>query len=236
MPFCRECGTEVESIHRYCRSCGAEIGTGATEIGAFPPVSQEAAPVLDYYLSPNRVLLMSVLTYGLYLFYWFYLTWKHYRDHTHAEAFPVWHALTLLVPIYGLFRTHAHMRTYKDLMLAAGLPSTISIGWAVALVAISWTLDGISFNVSGGFASVQEDISQKTVLVITLVDLVSLTLVAGLLLHVQGNLNRYWASLGSGWLNSARIGVGEVILAVLGVLAWANTLGLLLSSSYRAGI
>ncbi len=234
MPFCRECGTETESFHRYCRNCGAEVGTGATVMVASGPVAQEAAPVLNYYLSPTRILLMSVLSYGLYLFYWFYLTWKHYRDHTHAEAFPVWHALTLFVPIYGLFRTHAHVRSFKELMLAADLSSTLSTGWVVVLVAISWALGGISFNVSGGFATVQE-VSQNTALVIALVDLVSIAIVAGLLLHVQGNLNRYWDNQRSGWLESARIGVGEVILAVLGILAWANTLALLLSSSYRAG-
>ena len=30
-----------------------------------------------------------------YLFYWFYLTWRQYRDHTGDTAYPVWHALTL---------------------------------------------------------------------------------------------------------------------------------------------
>ena len=235
MPFCRECGIETESFHRYCRNCGAEVGTGATVMAASGPVAQEAAPVLDYYLSPNRILLMSLLSYGLYLFYWFYLTWKHYRDHTRAEAFPIWHALTLFVPIYGLFRTHAHIRTYQDLMDNAAVPSTLSAGWAVVLVAISSILGSITFNVSGGFATPQ-DISQQTAIIIALVDLVSIGIVVGLLLHVQGNLNRYWANQGSAELQSARIGVGEVILAIIGVLAWANTLAFLLSSSYRAGL
>ena len=29
---------------------------------------------------------------GLYLLYWFYLTWKHFRDSTDRDAYPVWHA------------------------------------------------------------------------------------------------------------------------------------------------
>ena len=55
MPFCRECGTETEPFHRYCRNCGAEIGTGATEIGASEPVSQGMAPVLPYERSEGNV-------------------------------------------------------------------------------------------------------------------------------------------------------------------------------------
>ena len=53
MPFCRECGTETESFHRYCRNCGTEVGTGATTMGVSGPVAQEVAPVLNYYLSAN---------------------------------------------------------------------------------------------------------------------------------------------------------------------------------------
>ena len=37
MPFCRVCGTDTESLHRYCRSCGAEAGTGATAMVASGP-------------------------------------------------------------------------------------------------------------------------------------------------------------------------------------------------------
>ena len=190
------------------------------------------------YLPPTRILLMAVLSYGLYLFYWFYLTWKQYRDHTGREAFPVWHALTLVVPIYGLFRTHAQVRSFKELMVNSGVTSTLSPGWAVVLVMLSGVLDGISFNVSGGFFSLQE-ISQGTALAVTLLAALSIAVVAGLLLQLQGNLNRYWGGLpqvtsGETSLMKARIGVGEIILLVIGVLAWFDTLMMLFSSGYRA--
>lgn len=194
--------------------------------------------VLPYYLSPTRILVMAVLSFGLYLLYWFYLTWKQYRDHTGREAFPVWHALTLLVPIYGLFRTHAHVRSFKELMENSGVANTLSPGWAVGLVALSGVLDAISFNVSGGFFSLEE-ISQGTSLAVALVDALSITVVAGLLLQLQGNLNRYWGGLthvssGEISLTNARIGVGEIILLVIGLLAWFNTLMMMFSAGYRA--
>ena len=68
-----------------------------------------------------RVLTMTVVSAGLYLLYWFYLTWRLYRDSTGMKAYPVWHALTLFVPIYSLFRTHAHMRVYSEAMSAQNL-------------------------------------------------------------------------------------------------------------------
>ena len=91
---------------------------------------------------------MSILSGGLYLLYWSYLTWKQYRDHARREAFPVWHALTLLVPIYGIFRMHAHVRTYKEIMQAASVTTTLSASGAVyAMVGIS-ILGGATFLLS----------------------------------------------------------------------------------------
>jgi hypothetical protein len=83
------------------------------------------------------------------------------------------------------------------------------------------------------------ELSQGTVVGLTLLDLVSFAFLAGLLLKVQENINRYWASLpqvstGEILLTNARIGVGEIILLVLGLLAWCDTLLLLLSPGYRA--
>ena len=68
MPFCRECGNETESFDQYCRRCGVEVGSGATVIGASRATAQETAPVLDYTLSPTRIPIMSVLSYGVYFF------------------------------------------------------------------------------------------------------------------------------------------------------------------------
>lgn len=52
------------------------------------------------YISMTRIILLVIASYGVYPIYWMYRTWKQYRDHTGAEAYPVWHALTQLVPNY----------------------------------------------------------------------------------------------------------------------------------------
>ena len=236
MPFCPNCGTESEATQQFCRQCGASLAAtvaGRQTVGP-APIPETGDRFLPYYLSPTRILLMAVLSYGLYLFYWLYLTWKQYRDHTGREAFPVWHALTQFVPIYNLFRFHAHVRTYKELMINTGVPSSLSPGWAVVILMISSVLVWIGLPVAFG------EMSQGTVVVLTLLDLVSTALLAGLLLQVQENLNRYWGNLpqvssGDISLTNARIGVGEIILLVIGLLAWFDTLMMLFSAGYRSG-
>ena len=218
MPFCPNCGTEVQAESSFCPSCGRPLGTVEARVGD-----------LRYRLSPTRILVMSVLSWSLYYFYWLYITWKHYRDHTREEVFPVWHSLTQLVPIYGLFRLHAHARSFKELMTRAGVATTINAGWAVVAAIIFNSLGWIEFSLGSG------TITGGDALVITVIDIVSVVIVAWLLLHLQGNINMYWDSVSGSTVQNAKIGVGEVILAILGVLAWADTFATLLSPDYRAG-
>ena len=222
MPYCTSCGTEVLADARFCQSCGSALATPAL------------ARVERYRISPNRIVVMSILSWSFYLFYWMYLTWKHYRDHTREVAYPVWHAMAVGVPIYGYFRAHAHARSFKELMTDAGVETTINPGRVVFWVVV---YSGLAFIENQSLFS--SEISQGAAFVITMIDIISVVIVSvviviGILQHLQRNLNQYWDSVAGSPVANARIGVGEVIIAVLGVLAWADTLATLLSSNYRA--
>ena len=217
MPYCTSCGTEVLADARFCQSCGSALATPAL------------ARVERYRISPNRIVVMSILSWSFYLFYWMYLTWKHYRDHTREVAYPVWHAMAVGVPIYGYFRAHAHARSFKELMTDAGVETTINPGRVVFWVVV---YSGLAFIENQSLFS--SEISQGAAFVITMIDIISVVIVIGMLQHLQRNLNQYWDSVAGSPVANARIGVGEVIIAVLGVLAWADTLATLLSSDYRA--
>ena len=228
MAYCDQCGLEIAPGGVFCSGCGKRLGiesTGQQSIGQQDAGYEQAASVgLRYEISPQRILFMTIATSGFYLFYWYYLTWKQYRESSGAEVYPVWHALTLLVPIYNLLRTHAHMRVFPDQMKAAGLATTISVWWAVAAVGAIGVI-----GLSTIRPSLANEITQGTLLVIVVLEMGIIAIVAWLLLHVQLNLNCYWRHLSEGRLTSARIGVGEVIFAVVGLLSWLETLVTLFS-------
>jgi hypothetical protein len=77
------------------------------------------------------------LTFGLYAFYWLFATWRQIkREDGDQGKHPFWHTLAMLVPIYGLFRFHAHMRAIRDLAREAGVrtglsPALALLGWIV---------------------------------------------------------------------------------------------------------
>ena len=223
MPFCDNCGAEHPPSVHFCGACGAAL----LDESGHPKASSETLILLGYPISLKRILFMVVISYGLYIFYWYYLTWKQYRDHTNEVAYPVWHALTLLVFIYGLFRTHAHMRTFRKLMLNANMPSSISPRLAVIVVFVSSVLEG--------------QFLRGTVL-----ELIVIVLTSGLLLHVQSNINKYWTALISEneyWSSlpyprktPLKVGWGEVIFGIIGASLWLNTFLYLFSESWRMGL
>ena len=80
-------------------------------------------------LGKGRVILDCVLSAGLCVFYWFYLTWKQLQEETGNPHRPVWHALGLIVPFYMWFVVNRHLKTVKELQDKAGIKS--SLNWFV---------------------------------------------------------------------------------------------------------
>ncbi len=233
MAYCRYCRAEVRSSDTFCFKCGRSLeiqptnsapsDTGAeTTISTISKVADAQVRRMDVIIDPARIIVVSILSFGLYFFYWFYLTWKHYRDYTRTENYPFWHALTLFVPIYYLFRVHAHVRSFKELMVERGMSSSLSPGVFVALVLLSGILSTISWRFY------YYDPSSSMIVL----DIIIVLLDIGILVWVQTNLNRFWRTTKDIFATNARIGVGEVIFVLFGILMWIGTF---LPESYLSG-
>ena len=198
--YCSNCGTENLAGGNFCASCGARLSP-----------SSSAPRTSAVRLSLARVALFTMLSFGLYILYWFYLTWKQLQPETRDQHYPVWHALSLAVPIYNLFRMHRHVTVIRELALGVGLTPSVSAGGAVVLFFISSALDSSALFVS----------DQVTLVVLSVISLAATT---ALIVWAQGSLNRYWETVEGGKLTYARIGRGEVLIVLLGLLAWVGTL------------
>lgn len=210
--FCTNCGHRLQTAANYCDKCGNAI----------------ASP-MRCLLQVQRVTLLTLLSGGVYIFWWFYITWKHYRDHTRETAYPVWHALTLIVPFYNLFRMHAHTRTYLELMHKYQVPSSLSPLRTTVIYGILTFLANIGLR-QVLFGEISENLA-----IAMLVGLIVSTLMASwLLTSMQRNFNRYWQSaLFEKSPSYARIGIGEVVLTLVGIYAWYDAIMLAFSESYR---
>lgn len=210
---CTECGTATAENDQQCSACGISL-----------PLANVSIP---YTISIKRLVLMTSLSGGLYFFYWFYLTWRQFRDHTGEKAYPVWHAMTQSVPVYGLFRVHAHMRCYSELIRSRGLRSTINPMLAVTVIILVNVL-----SLATWLINLQDQISQGQAIIALALAISQTAITVGLLANVQGNLNRYWHAVSTD-AGRARVGAGEVILAIMGSISWLLMFGAVASESFR---
>ena len=194
--FCPACNKSYESYASFCSDCGSSlVGIHPDQIGNI--------------MSIRRVVLLSILSVGWYLLYWFYRTWKQYSIHTGRSAYPFWHAVSILVPLLNLITIYVHFRDLGVLVSRRNVPVRVS---PTAAVIAGVVIIGFSF-----FSSVFVPDSAGLLTVIA-VSLFPLLIELWLLLSMQSSLNIYWSSFPRA--SAARIGEGEILVAVLGIIWW----------------
>lgn len=191
---------------------------------------QRGTITLPYRISTNRLLLLTLLSNGIYLYYWFWLTWRHYRDHTGERVFPGWHTIALGIPIYGLFHVHEHITAYNRLMSQPvsqpGLPAPINAWLLVALMLAAYVLSVVAAFLSLSSAFPIGLLSEPGVTAVEATfmkigfDSLNIIIAAGLLTYVQQKLNAYWEGLPNVQLTNVKLGWGEYVCVIIGVLDW----------------
>ncbi len=215
---CAQCGQLNRSHANYCSACGAqgfaEVTLEQGEAGpAYQPLATESYALR---LSIARIIILSIVTSGLYVFYWLYLTWKHLQSETGDVHYPFWHALTFLVPVYGLFRIHRHIAVIQAASQRAGVDALLTPALAVTMLALYWLLAMLSAN-SASFGT------------FVVLNLIRLALITTVIVRAQATLNNYWSSVKGEALARVPLGGGEVRFVAL-VLFMQLTLTLFLGS------
>jgi hypothetical protein len=79
---------------------------------------------------------LTFVTGGAYLIVWAGRSWSTMkRERGDSEMRPVWHALSLVVPLYMVFRVHAHFRTLNELLSGIGARERANLAVAVGAFA-----------------------------------------------------------------------------------------------------
>ena len=252
---CQRCGSTHAAEHRFCGVCGAELHPAeappavANEIDRLagaPYVPEREAPAsgrapmasdqaysgpqddaFPYYIPPGRIIALTVLSSGLYVFYWMFATWRQYREHTGEIAFPVMHALSLLVPIYQFFRLHAHMRVYQELMEQRGVPTTLSPARIVLIYLGVVLLGMVSF-----ILPAEEPLTTTQQAAYIAINVGQVTLLSWILWQAQTNINRFWQhrlGIRLGWMP---LSFAEIAVVAVGlILGWGMLVIILIDPS-----
>ena len=201
---CTRCGGLNAAHANFCSACGAQEFVEASAEQR-PDISRTQGAVPDnnvLRLSVPRLIVLSVVTSGVYILYWLYVTWKQLQAETRDIHYPVWHALTFFVPVYGLFPLYKHVRVVQELAMKVGVDTSLTPGLAVVLVALYWMVS----ITSGGVQSLEAFV---------ILNLIRLALITTVIVWAQVTLNRYWSSIKGEALENVPIGSVEVRFVLL---------------------
>ncbi|MDD3940310.1 MAG: zinc-ribbon domain-containing protein [Candidatus Pacebacteria bacterium] len=196
--FCAHCGLKNDENSKFCQKCGSKLADAQVKT----KTNDEKPSVNVEYLaiSPKRLALFSVLTFGIYEIYWFYKNWEAVKKAEGQNISPFWRA------IFAVFFCHSLFKKVLESAKAHDYKESYSPGWLtaayIALIFIGNTLS-------------REDSSDPILNLFCLI-VVSITFIP--LLSVQKAINFNNEKNKEGATLKQGFSGGEVTLIVVGVL------------------
>jgi hypothetical protein len=214
---CPNCDYDLSPDASFCTNCGETISTSPSDQSqessdgelSYPPEPDDFAARdvdLDVIISTPRIVALSVISGGLYFFWWMYRSWDLLQEETGEQHFPIWHSLTQLVPMYGLYKILDHVSIIQLLRSHVGTPTALNPSTVVTIQAVIWLLVFMSFGVSPGVS-----------LILIMIGTAMATVIV---VWSQQALNEYWRYSRGDEVEEAPIGAGEVLLTILGAVFW----------------
>lgn len=172
-------------------------------------------------LAPGYLVLLTVLSYGLYSIYWFYQNWKHLEAIQGRRLRPALRTVGLLIPLVDIFlmaqqwkQIHTITRDQKTFFpLAWTLLGYLLVCYLYGAYAILLTISYFTDTPPTG-----ADLAGGMY-----VDLIVFTLLGLLMTIPQRALNSYWSHHESTSTSSTHLTSGQIAWITLGGLAWAIT-------------
>ncbi len=150
MAFCTNCGNEIFS-GKVCYGCGTLVGGSPVVLSSpsaptfqppqYQPQYQPRHPnpsgPMYFPVSPLKLIVMSVCTFGVYELYWFYKNWCLIKEREKLDIRPFWRAVFayfFCLSCFKKIRTTAQTLNLKE-SIAAG---PLAAGWII--VSLLWWL------------------------------------------------------------------------------------------------
>lgn len=164
-------------------------------------VSIKATEILHWPIHPNKkhsngqllwhLILLDLITFGLYFFYWSYRNWKHLKNYKNLDINPYMKALVLVIPIVWPFFAWNQFVAFRDFSKGAGARISFDPGWM--------TIAFIVFNAASHLPDPFWALSLLTVVPITL---------------VQRSLNSAWAEIETGLPSRKLPTIGDLLAVI----------------------
>ena len=206
--YCSKCGAPTSVEPHHCAGCGVELPSESAYCSKCGARNERRVKY-----SLWRVGIFTLLSFGLYYFYWMYVSWKHLAAEMPEKEFhPVWHALSQFVPIYNFVILYQHFCTIRELQEREGVESNLNPGLAVVLLVVVTFISIIAYLLLDRAVAFSFSVMLSFIAIIG----------EGILvIWGERNLNEYWERPGARPVRSAGTGPGEIIITAVGGLITA---------------
>lgn len=102
---CPACQTALGDYPVICPECGLDLLLNEIRPPAVMATSlNRKDQSVFFYVSILKLYLMSLATFGLYTFFWFYKNWFYVEDHTNRKLSPFFRSVFSIIWFYDLVR------------------------------------------------------------------------------------------------------------------------------------
>lgn len=118
--YCPNCGSKIKD-GSFCQKCGAKLTENQP---AGSKNNEKSLTDIEYFaISPKRLALFSIITFGIYEIYWFYKNWQAVKKAEGQNILPFWRA------IFAVFFCHSLFKKVLESAKSRGYLESYSPGW-----------------------------------------------------------------------------------------------------------
>lgn len=144
-----------------------------------------------------QFVLLSVLTFGIYDFYWYYRNWKNLKMYKDLNIDPIWRTIGTVVPILGLFLIYSAHKDYQKLIIEEGVNRKVYPGLIVLVI----ILTGLLVNLPDPYW------------MLCFLSIIPLAI-------VQDVLNELWKKVQPDFVHNNKLNGKQITLVVIGAIWW----------------
>ena len=141
------------------------------------------------------LILLTILTAGLYQIIWFYKNWRDLNEYNSLGTIPILRTFGLFVPLLGIILVYGQFSDIREYSSEGGIYNTYPPGWLF----FGWLMLGVMGS---------------------MVIYLGLLMQSVFLLVVQNVLNKYWQRHQSGIQLRTSMSPLEIVILVLSVIFW----------------
>jgi len=221
-PFCKEEILEDAVKCRYCH----EWFDGRR---AQPPITMIQKPEYSNAQDTDRFLTLSIVSAFLYIYYWYFRSWRYLRDYRGLDISPIGRTIAGIIPIVGIYLDYSLFSKIHKFGDDLGCESKYSPGLLTFFAAIlhiaGWSIIITTYVTSDPMVYLLSEIMG---IFITCLGL-------AILYYVQSAINDIWAKKQPELKIREKLSGGEIAVIAVGIYMWFSwVIGIIAIAAFKA--